>query len=40
MKNNKALEAFIDEIAAVLDKKTLPDLYNIATSLPYSFPIC
>ena len=37
LRNNKDLESFIDEVSAVLDKKTLLELYNIATSKPYSF---
>ena len=37
LRNNKYLESFIDEVSAVLDKKTLLELYNIATSKPYSF---
>ena len=35
--NNKHLEAFIDEVSAVVDKKTLLELYHIAISGPYSF---
>ncbi|MFM7984179.1 MAG: hypothetical protein ACKPKO_33135 [Candidatus Fonsibacter sp.] len=31
------MEAFIDEISAVVDKKTLLELYNTATYEPYSF---
>lgn len=37
LRNNKDLEAFIDEISAVVDKKSLLELYNTATSEPYSF---
>ena len=37
LRNNRDLESFIDEVSAVLDKKTLLELYNIATSKPYSF---
>ena len=33
----KDLDTFIDEVSAVLDKKTLLELYNIATAEPYSF---
>ena len=35
--NHKDLETFIDEVSAVADKKTLMELYNLATSEPYSF---
>jgi hypothetical protein len=37
LRNNRDLETFIDEVSAVLDKKTLLELYNIATSKPYYF---
>jgi len=37
LRNNKDLEAFIDEISAVVDNKSLLELYNTATSEPYSF---
>lgn len=37
LRNYKDLETFIDEVSAVTDKKTLMDLYNMATSEPYSF---
>ena len=33
----KDLETFIDEVSAVLDKKTVLELYHIATAEPYSF---
>ena len=32
----KDLETFIDEVSAVMDKKTLLDLHHTATSEPYS----
>ena len=32
----KDLDTCIDEVSAVLDKKTLLELYNIATAEPYS----
>ena len=37
LRNMKDLDTFIDEVSAVLDKKTLLELCNIATSEPYSF---
>ena len=37
LRNMKDLDTFIDEVSAVLDKKTLLELYNIATAEPYSF---
>ena len=37
LRNYKDLETFIDEVSAVADKKTLMELYNLATSEPYSF---
>jgi tRNA A37 threonylcarbamoyladenosine biosynthesis protein TsaE len=37
LRNYKDLESFIDEVSAVADKKTLMELYNLATSEPYSF---
>ena len=37
LKNTKDLDTFIDEVSAVLDKKSLLELYHIATSEPYSF---
>ena len=33
----KDLDSFIDEVSAVLDKKTLLKIYSIATSEPFSF---
>ena len=33
----KDLDSFIDEVSAVLDKKTLLKINNIATSEPFSF---
>ena len=36
LRNMKDLDTFIDEVSAVLDKKTLLELYNIATAEPYS----
>jgi len=37
LRNYKDLETFIDEVSAVADKKTLMELYNLATSEPFSF---
>ena len=37
LRNMQDLETFIDEVSAVLDKKTLLELYHIATAEPYSF---
>ena len=37
LRNAGDLEAWIDECSAVADKKTLLQLYQIATAEPYSF---
>ena len=37
LRNMKDLDAFIDELSAVMDKKTLLYLYHTATYEPYSF---
>ena len=37
LRNYKDLETFIDEVSAVTDKKTLMQIYTLATSEPYSF---
>ena len=37
LRNQKDLDTFIDEVSAILDKKTLLKLYKKATSEPYSF---
>ena len=37
LRNQKDLETFLDEVSAILDKKTLLKLYKKATSEPYSF---
>ena len=37
LRNYKDLEAFIEEVSAVMDKKTILDFYNYATSIPYGF---
>ena len=40
LRNYKDLETFIEEVSAVYDKKTLLQLYNLATFEPYSFLYC
>ncbi|MFM7983273.1 MAG: ATPase/DNA packaging protein [Candidatus Fonsibacter sp.] len=37
LRNYKDLEAFLEEVSAVVDKETLLELYRTATSEPYSF---
>jgi hypothetical protein len=37
LRNYRDLESFIEEVSAVVDKKTLMQIYNMATSEPYSF---
>ena len=37
LRNAADLEAIIDEVSALADKKTLMDIYNLATAEPYSF---
>ena len=37
LRNFKDLEAFIEEVSALIDKKTLLEIYNIATEESYSF---
>ena len=37
LRNYKDLETFIEEVSAVYDKKTLLELYNVATEEPFSF---
>ena len=37
LRNMKDLDSFIDEVSAVFDNKTLLNIYNIATSEPFSF---
>ncbi len=37
LRNYRDLETFIEEVSAVYDKKTLMDMYNLATEEPYSF---
>jgi hypothetical protein len=37
LRNQGELDAFIEEVSAVADKKTLLEMYHIATEEPYSF---
>ena len=37
LENYKDLEAIVEELSAVADKKTLLDIYHLATSEPFSF---
>jgi hypothetical protein len=37
LRNYKDLESIVEELSAVADKKTLLDIYNAATSQPFSF---
>ena len=37
LRSTKDLDTFIEEVSAVLDKKTLLQIYNMATSEPHSF---
>ena len=37
LRNYRDLETFIEEVSALYPKKTLLELYNMATSEPYSF---
>jgi hypothetical protein len=37
LRNNSDLEAFIEEVSAVYDKKKLLELYRMATSQPHHF---
>ena len=37
LRNYRDLEALIEELSALYDKKTLLELYNIATDEPHSF---
>ena len=40
LRKYKDLETFIDEVSAVADKKTLLQIYKMATDEPYSFLYC
>ena len=37
LRNAGDLDAWVEDVSAIADKKTLLQLYNIATSEPYSF---
>jgi hypothetical protein len=37
LRNFKDIEAFIEETSAIYDKKTLLEIYHMATAEPYSF---
>jgi hypothetical protein len=37
LRNNKDLEAFLDEVSGLLTRKELLEIYNLATKEPYSF---
>ena len=37
LRNTHDLEAFLEEVSALADKKTLLDIYNLATNADYSF---
>ena len=37
LRNAGDLDAWVDEVSAITDKKTLFELYHLATSKPYSF---
>ena len=37
LRNYRELEAFIEEVSAIYDKKTPLELYNTATAEPYAF---
>ena len=37
LRNYRDLESLIEELSALYDKKTLLELYNIATDEPHSF---
>ena len=37
LRNYRDLEAFVEEVSALIDKKSLMEIYNLATSEPFSF---
>ncbi len=37
MRNQNDLESLLEELSALYDKKTLLEIYNTATTEPYSF---
>ena len=40
LRNYQDLQTFIDEVSALIDKKSLLEMYNLATEQPYSFLYC
>ena len=40
LRNYQDLECFINEVSALIDKKSLLEMYNLATNEPYSFLYC
>ena len=40
LRNYQDLECFINEVSALVDKKSLLEMYNLATSEAYSFLYC
>ena len=37
LRNRPELDAIVEELSAVYDKKTLMEMYQLATAEPYSF---
>ena len=37
LRNYRDLEAFVEEVSALIDKKSLMEIYNLATTEPFSF---
>ena len=37
LRNYRDLETFIEEVSALIDKKSLMEIYNLATAEAYSF---
>ena len=37
LRNYRDLESFVEEVSALIDKKSLMEIYNLATSEPFSF---
>ncbi len=40
LRNYKNLDTFVEEVSAVYDERTLPELYNVATDEPFNFLYC
>ena len=40
LRNYQDLECFINEVSALIDKRSLLEMYNMATNEPYSFLYC